>query len=65
VRLFGPIGWALFGALIGVASIFIRNLLRAPMTSAGPRIAMVRGERPDQQAQDQMRQQTQDRLRQD
>ena len=42
----GPIWWALFGAVIGGAIIFVRNLLLAPMISAGSRTAMVRGDRP-------------------
>ena len=42
----GPIWWALFGAVIGGAIIFVRNLLHAPMISAGSRTAMVRGDRP-------------------
>ena len=42
----GPIWWALFGAVIGGAIIFIRNLLHGPMVSEGSRTAMVRGDRP-------------------
>jgi hypothetical protein len=42
----GPIWWALFGAVIGGAIIFVRNLLHGPMISAGSRTAMVRGDRP-------------------
>jgi hypothetical protein len=42
-RLFdGPIWWALFGAPIGGAVIFVRNLL----ISADSRPAVVRGDRP-------------------
>ena len=46
----GPVWWALFGAVIGGASIFVRNLMRGPMISAGSRTAMVRGDRPAQEA---------------
>ena len=42
----GPIWWALFGAVIGGAIIFVRNLLHGPMISAGSHTAMVRGDRP-------------------
>ena len=42
----GPIWWALFGAVIGGAIIFVRNLLHGPMISAGSRTAMVMGDRP-------------------
>jgi uncharacterized membrane protein YdcZ (DUF606 family) len=31
----GPIWWALFGAVIGSAFVFVRNLLHAPIGSAG------------------------------
>jgi len=42
-RLFdGAIWWALFGAVIGGAIIFVRNLLHSPMISP----AVVRGDRP-------------------
>ena len=47
LRLFaGPIWWALFGGVIGGASIFVRNLTRAPIMSGGSRPGMLRGERP-------------------
>ena len=42
----GPIWWALFGAVIGCAIIFVRNLLHGPMISAGSHTTMVRGDRP-------------------
>src|SRR5258707_9262545 len=41
----GAIWWALFGAVIGGASIFVRNLMRAPINSAGARTASVRSNR--------------------
>jgi hypothetical protein len=46
----GPIWWALFGAVIGGAIVFVRNLLRGPMLSAGSRPAGARGDRPAQEA---------------
>ena len=46
----GPIWWALFGAVIGGASIFVRNLMRGPILSAGSRTTMVRNDRPAQDA---------------
>jgi hypothetical protein len=50
-RLFGgPIWWALFGAVIGGAIVFVCNLLRRPMVSAGSRPAGARGDRPAQEA---------------
>jgi hypothetical protein len=46
-RLFdGPIWWALFGAGIGGAIIFVRNLLHDPMIFADSRTAVVGGDQP-------------------
>jgi hypothetical protein len=47
LRLFaGPLWWALFGAVIGGASIFVRNLMRGPIMSTASRPGVLRGERP-------------------
>jgi uncharacterized membrane protein YdcZ (DUF606 family) len=44
----GPIWWALFGAVIGSAFVFVRNLLHAPIGSAGSDTAIARSSRPSQ-----------------
>jgi hypothetical protein len=44
------LAWALFGAVIGGAIVFVRNLLRGPMVSAGSRPAGTRGDRLAQEA---------------
>jgi hypothetical protein len=46
--LHGAIWWALFGAVIGGASIFVRNLMRQPVNSAGSSTGIVRSSRPHQ-----------------
>jgi hypothetical protein len=58
----GAIWWALFGAVIGGASIFVRNLTREPINAAGSRTAIVRSNRPDQDwPQDRLQERSQDR----
>jgi hypothetical protein len=48
-RLFqGPVWWALFGAVVGAAGVFVRNLMHAPISSAGYRPTAVRSSRPAQ-----------------
>jgi hypothetical protein len=43
LRLFaGPIWWAFYGAVIGCASIFVHNLMRGPIMSAGSRPGMLK-----------------------
>jgi hypothetical protein len=44
----GAIWWALFGAVIGGAIIFVRNLMREPVNSAGSSTGSVRSSRPHQ-----------------
>jgi hypothetical protein len=43
----GPIWWALFGAVIGGASIFVRKLMREPISSDS-HVAIVRDSRATQ-----------------
>src|SRR5690349_10813160 len=38
--------WALFGGVVGAASIYVRCLMRAPLHAAAPRAAAMRGSRP-------------------
>ena len=46
----GPIWWAFFGAVMGAASIFVRNLMRAPMNSAQSRSPIIQSSRQDNES---------------
>src|ERR1700730_12178769 len=46
----GPLWWALFGAVMGAASIFVRNLMRAPMNSAQSRSPIIQSSRQDNES---------------
>ena len=60
---FGALGWALFGAVIGGASVYVRCLMRAPLNSVASRPAPTRSGRPlpDWPAQDRLHDRPQDR----
>jgi hypothetical protein len=44
----GAIWWAVFGAVIGGAMIFVQNLMRVPVNSAGSRTTLIRSSRPNE-----------------
>ena len=44
----GAIWWAVFGGVIGGASIFVQNWMREPINSAESRIAIIRSSRPQE-----------------
>jgi hypothetical protein len=46
----GPIWWAFFGAVMGGASIFVRNLMRAPINSAQSRSPIIQSSRQDNES---------------